>query len=345
MSANNKRALSSTASESEANSSLLDNSVFKDSEKTESKKKKKGKQDNKKQKTLDTFVEKMAEKGNSDSNPVERKLDEISRKLSDVLTKSDSSFIRDIIKNMLTDMKDQILSSITRRVEVLESQIFDKNSETDKLKKQLESKQSEIEKLKEENQDLRNKFDREILSSKMIANEQEQYSRKNNVRVQGVPEDEAKESSENCTKKTLQLLNAKMGLDIKDTDVGIAHRLGKFKDGKNRPVIVQFVRKQTKINIMSQTKKLKDTGIYINHDLTKLNNEVLASLRLKDKKRVEKCWFYEGKIFAAFKNELSPEMEPITRQILFKEYNYWLELPWPEKTSVIDTSLRSERDQ
>ena len=66
---------------------------------------------------------------------------------------------------------------------------------------------------------------------------------------------------------------------------------------RNSPVIVQCMRRQSKIDVMKSVKLLKGTGIYINEDLTKIIAEVLASLRLKEPCRVEKAWPNKGKIF------------------------------------------------
>ena len=73
-----------------------------------------------------------------------------------------------------------------------------------------------------------------------------------------------------------------MKLNLMDNDISIAHRLGRYLPGKSRPTIVQFVRREVKGTVMRNVKELKDTGISIGHELTKLNQQVLQSIRLKD---------------------------------------------------------------
>lgn len=51
-----------------------------------------------------------------------------------------------------------------------------------------------------------------------IANEQ--YSRKNNIRMFGVRE----EIGENCTKKVLKVIQKDVELELKPEDVAVAHR-------------------------------------------------------------------------------------------------------------------------
>ncbi|KAH3751614.1 hypothetical protein DPMN_186182 [Dreissena polymorpha] len=89
--------------------------------------------------------------------------------------------------------------------------------------------------------------------------------------------------------ETISLLSKKLGLKLESKDVDVAHRLGKYAPNKNRPVIVKFVRQQTKIDIMQRAKLLKGTGVFINEDLTKINAEVLSSLRLKEPDLVERA--------------------------------------------------------
>ena len=114
-----------------------------------------------------------------------------------------------------------------------------------------------------------------------------------------------------------------MGLEISAYDIDVAHRLGNYQDQKIRPVIVKFVSRQTKFNVMKNTKKLKGTTLSVNEDLTNLNHKVLSSMRLKDKTKVVKAWSYEGKLF--FKNK-----EDKTAVVTYPDYQAWLDLPWPK---------------
>ncbi|KAH3897497.1 hypothetical protein DPMN_021685 [Dreissena polymorpha] len=112
-------------------------------------------------------------------------------------------------------------------------------------------------------------------------------------------------------------------LECKDIDV--SHRLGKYFPNKNRPVIVKFVRRRKKIDVMKRAKLLKGSGIYIIEDLTKKNAEVIASLRLKETGCVERAWSYEGKLFVRYR------VSERNEQIHFNHYQSWLSKPWQSK--------------
>ena len=68
--------------------------------------------------------------------------------------------------------------------------------------------------------------------------------------------------------------------DLTIQDIDIAHRLPN-KTGTNRKVIVKFVSRYVKTKVMKNKRKLSSTGVYINDDLTKINQEVLMSVKQK----------------------------------------------------------------
>ena len=80
----------------------------------------------------------------------------------------------------------------------------------------------------------------------------EQYTRKDNVRVHGLPEIENEDTIEEVVK-----LGRKAGIEITKNDVSTAHRLpGNCSNGKPSTVIVKFVRRDTKTALMRKKKNL-----------------------------------------------------------------------------------------
>ena len=132
----------------------------------------------------------------------------------------------------------------------------------------------------------------------------------------------------------IKLNNTRLGLSLNYQDIDIAHRLGRFKHGKRRPVIVKFVHRHVKHNVLRNAHKLKNTSLSINEDLTYINQSVLASLRLKPKGKdtIEKSWSVEGKLFAKYKNN-------VVKQVKYEDYAEWLALPWPkEETNGMEST-------
>ena len=309
-----KRQLSSTSTVSDLDLSLntsLDRSVVdkppaKDKSKNKSSKKAK----------IDSKDSKM-------SDSLQQKIEEINKKLSNMLTKNDKDFIKGILIDTLEDMKDKIIGHVIHRVEILESEIFDKANEQIVLKKEIQDCKIKNNELKEENKNIKIEIDKEIATRKDHINNLEQYGRRNNIRVSGLDFDNKFESARETTEGIVSIINEKMKLDLSCYDIDIAHRLGKFEEKKIRPVIVKFVSRHTKYNVMHNTKKLKGTTLSFNEDLTKLNQQVLSSMRLKDKSTVVKAWSYDRKLYAKYKDETQ---EVIT----FSKFQTWLDMPWPK---------------
>ena len=100
------------------------------------------------------------------------------------------------------------------------------------------------------------------------------------------------------------------------------------------------MRRQIKIDILQKAKLFKESGIYVNEDLTKLNAEVLASVRLKQPNTDETSWSFEGKIFALLKGYQN------ATQIKPSEFKSWLEKPWPKRSySDCVESTNSQRNK
>jgi ribosomal protein L16 Arg81 hydroxylase len=68
-------------------------------------------------------------------------------------------------------------------------------------------------------------------------NELEQYSRRANIRIFGIPEDK----DEDCLKKTLAFVNEQLDLTFKESDIDRVHRVGRPRMNAARAMIVKFM--------------------------------------------------------------------------------------------------------
>ena len=76
-----------------------------------------------------------------------------------------------------------------------------------------------------------------------LANHNEQYSRRNNIRMFGIPQITP---DEDCTKEVVDLVQHNLELDITTSDIIGAHRVEKKHKDKPQATIVKFLRKSTK---------------------------------------------------------------------------------------------------
>ena len=87
----------------------------------------------------------------------------------------------------------------------------------------------------------------------------------------------------------------KMGEEIEKNEIDRSHRLGALKNnGKSRPIIIKFVRYNTRWRIFKNKKKLKGKSIIVTESLTKKCMEALKKAR--EDHGFENVWSSEGKI-------------------------------------------------
>lgn len=131
--------------------------------------------------------------------------------------------------------------------------------------------------------------------------ENEQYSRRNSLRIHGVKE----ESEENLTESIKTLLNKELALSppITNSDIDRVHRIGpRGPDINTRPrqCILKLTSYQTRARIFNSRTKLRHAAnkMYINEDLTKPRADLLWTIRnLKREKKISDGWSHDGKIY------------------------------------------------
>ena len=98
---------------------------------------------------------------------------------------------------------------------------------------------------------------------------QENQQRRNNLRIDGVPETAA-ETWELTEKKVRLIMAEKLKINAKMVEIDRAHRVGKQQPGSTKPrsIVARFLRYKDKQEILKRAKVLKGTNIYINEDVS-----------------------------------------------------------------------------
>ena len=152
---------------------------------------------------------------------------------------------------------------------------------------------STIQALQKENKSLRDRV--EMLEARADASEQ--YSRRNCLRIAGVPED----ANENTDVYIIDLARA-IEADVSLDDIERSHRVGKQIASSSRPrdIIVKFLSYRTRrkfYGARTKTKKSGYTGVFINEDLTKPRRKLLLKARQMVKFRhLNSAWSSDGNI-------------------------------------------------
>lgn len=149
--------------------------------------------------------------------------------------------------------------------------VMEKNSELQKQSENIkeEIKQeirntniqliNEVKDLKRENKELKEEYQQ--LKNRLLANERK--SKKYNLIIYG----KAEEENLNLEIETLlKLIVEILELDCNFNDIRDLYRIGNRVDGKNRPLAIELINYQLKVEILANAKKLKGTGLYIAKD-------------------------------------------------------------------------------
>lgn len=170
---------------------------------------------------------------------------------------------------------DVVVDQLKSRIQVLEGTTTD-------LIKSLEYSQAEVRDLQSDLRVLR-KSDSE--KSVMIddlklrlgelakrLNYQEDYSRRNNLRITGITEQPGGETWEQTAESVTKLLEDKLQLPA--VNLERAHRVGQSVASRPRTVVARFEKFGDREAVIRNARKLKGTGIYINEDLCPASQEI-----------------------------------------------------------------------
>ena len=224
------------------------------------------------QSTLDSFI-------NQESSP--SKLDTM-----DTITIA----MKDLFEKLFKQFSEQLREDIDCKLEEVKGAIFDMKQENEKLRKIVEKNNEEISALREQNKALKHA---EKLN-RSTCNNNEQYSRRNSIRIFGLEKKE-KESLEECETNVIKLISNKLNIGIEGQEIEACHRVG-----KNNATIVKFTNRKLQEQIIRNRRKLKGTKYVINEDMTKINLQGL--MRAKAHPEVEVAYFSKGKVYVVLKN-------------------------------------------
>lgn len=197
------------------------------------------------------------------------------------------SELSELIRRAVEEVLEQKLSKISDRIERIESslvsRIYDLEKERDDVVTKLQSAEQGIEVLRQE-----------VRSVRIHANDNEQYSRRECVNLYGLKPIDL--SSHRSQKEAVaSILTQKLGKQIPEGCIDIAHPLASPKDGKVA-LIVKFNKREKRDEIMMSRKKLKGTGITLQDSLTKNNASLLR--QLNKNKDLKNAWSWKGQIWA-----------------------------------------------
>jgi len=173
-------------------------------------------------------------------------------------------FINKIAQVVSEAVEKQLTALVTR----YEEKLLEKTKEIEDLKLQLSERCDEL----------------------------EQYQRRNCLRIFGKGEEEGEDTD--CI--AIEVAK-KIGVQLDLTDIDRSHRVGRKVDGRTRPIIVKFVSYRKRREVFNAKKQLKNTGVTIREDLTRMRLDLLrdAISRFGEKN----VWTSDGFVIAKVNNK------------------------------------------
>ena len=180
---------------------------------------------------------------------------------------------RDMLKLQASSYQDSLKIFVDSTNKRIDTFITNFAKDISEVKVSLEYTQKEVDELKQKinlNETSMSQITSAITSiesNNVILTEQaeylDNYSRRNSLRVEGLPEGQTAETWESTEANFRTLVKEKLGLHD-DIEVERAHRIGQRREDKHRSVAVKLLRYKDKERIIKRASNLAGTGIYIN---------------------------------------------------------------------------------
>ena len=164
-----------------------------------------------------------------------------------------------ILINKRLDLLFSDINELKASIEMTDSTVLTHTNEINNLKTKCKTIQTNEAAVKDLNKNVND------LKNKII--ELENRSRRNNLRLDGIPEN-VNETWNDCELKIKRLL--KETLDInEDIEIERAHRTGKQHAEKPRTIVFKLLRYKDKDLILKNGNRLKGSGIFVYEDFAK----------------------------------------------------------------------------
>ncbi|CAG2230463.1 unnamed protein product [Mytilus edulis] len=223
------------------------------------------------------------------------KKDDLTKALENLVKQSDiEQIVTNIVEKLLGTLKNEIKKEVNDKVTEItnkqNTEIQLLKSQNSTLSNQLEEQNIRLNSITIEMEDTMNKS----YSALSMANYNEQYSRKFNIKMVNFQT----ENDENLRESFLKTVKDDLNLKLEKRDIVAIHRLRSYKSGVP-PVIVKVVNSEVKTAIMRKKKQMKN-HVKLYDDITIKNRDLLKGLR--HHKDIDVAYYYNGSVFRKTKD-------------------------------------------
>ena len=217
-------------------------------------------------------------------------LKETKESMKNLMTKADiEGFIKLTVNSVLEGLEEKIKKMVEQEVkEKVSDQLTEVNDRLDSMvfdNADIKDRLDKVEKkLKKEKERTKRALEQ--------SNYNEQFSRKNNVKIMGVEvlEDETEVK---LTENVLNIIRDRTNVDIKLSEIIAIHRIPSRHDPQ--PVLLKLKNNSVKTRLMKHRKTMKEHDHKLVDDVTKKNTELIS--RLLKHEKIDSAWFFNGFIY------------------------------------------------
>ena len=236
---------------------------------------------------------------NIDLASIHADLCEIKTTLQDSITKQDldsaveglvkkselNEIVTNIVSQLLNTLKDEYNTKLKEATDKLQDHVDNLFMENNSLKEKLHEKDKLLKQLVDttEENNIRSK------DALKQSNYNEQYSRKNNIRILNLPE----KQGENLHEMFPQLIKSELKEEITQDDIIGIHRIP-GREGMIKPVIVKLRNNTVKRQIMRKKKELKN-NLRFYDDISHRNLGLMT--RLRQSQKLNSVWFFNCSVY------------------------------------------------
>lgn len=236
---------------------------------------------------------------------INQQLEHLTSDLKDTKEKVMSLMTKDDVQDLIEKTVEKAVEKAVKKTiaglhTLLDSKIKEKTNELTERVESLKYENGELkDRLKEAEKDLKSykarltNCEKLALSSAQKSNFNEQYSRKNNVKLLNIPE-ESDETEQTLTHMVTSELLSKANVDVDPDDIVAIHRIP-GKPGSPKPILLKLKNNSVKTKIMKQRRAMKNAGHRLVDDVTKLNTGLIG--RLLKHSRIESAWYFNGAVY------------------------------------------------
>ena len=262
-----------------------------------------------KPKIMETQKEKRSHSEVADSSlgdeftSIQKQLDQLTSDIQQTREDVKSLMKKEEMRTFITDTITALFSKVQKKIEKKVEDVIEEKLE-EKLKDKMTELNDRMDSLVHENIELREANDKlkaridkneKVAQSAMEkSNMNEQYSRKNNIKVMGVVEDDD-ETEDKLIEKINNILNAKAGVTLNENKIVAIHRIP-GRAGMPKPVLIKLMNNNGKTKIMKKRKFMKLAGYRLVDDVTKQNTKLINRLNLHTD--IDSAWYFNGNVFA-----------------------------------------------